>query len=717
MSLILDYELRIPRDGVKHVLLAQQIGDVRIDYDRFSVSRLSLYSPQELAHAGVELYPFTEVTVYAQDSSGVRVPFARAWLTRKLYTPTGVMYEFSGARDILRLTAMQGIFLPTQTVQDAIQSILTKAQEQLQSNTFGINITDWQIGSGMDATVPVMALTSPVTGADIIEELERVLPGLLVVFAFDPEADSPFRVRAIRSPQHVITPDVRVTEWDERYERIFNSVIYLMESPAAPNVVPNPDFAEPELTIAGDGLTNLVPNPSFEVPNSQWTPPSGGIYYEWDSNYGYTGNRNFKFHDCHEYSANGWLTSAQFPVSLGVTYAGGFALGCDPLLAYECGGPSTVKVRVQILGYTSGGSLTETAYDAEISGIFHNSLHWHWVPIQPFSFTNSNTVFARIRFNTFHGKRLYLDEVRVHPAYSVTQRGWVLATDGATPPLVQGTHFTIDWMKPVGVSTGKHVQVGLSLPSSRWIELQSSSGELYATPTSYFLTIAVEGSLPTAYIDWYDEHGNLISTSNPSLIQNDYVTEETYTWGMYVTSALTAPANARFARVRLRWTGVTGQTSRIRCVYLGSRIQERPSRYGREVTSEVLADSFTFLTDIDAELAGEASDSSILYGVITALRVSDWVLDDYSAEQQALADFLQYAVAERVVQIEGAVLDDIRVLYPHLYRIRVPHPLARSLPVLSLQIQASGKWQARLGHVQPDMSALLRYVLRRLPTR
>jgi hypothetical protein len=708
MSVGIDYILRRPYSGSWVTLIQEMTGSLEIEYDRMSVDRIRLSFP--IADAPeLDLYPLSEITLYVATEQGQRLPFARGWLTRRLLTPTLAVYEFTGARGLLNLVTVQGIFTPGQTVRDALVTIITRAQQVLASTTNGANISDWVVGSGIDASAPFVALLSPVSAADAIAQLERAFGDwLTVTFGFSPVPDSPFTVTAQSPPAEVLLLDAQPVEIDERYENLFNRVAYLMESPSNPNVIPNPDFSAPAMVVGGEAPTNLVPNPSFETYLADWQTPSPPIYWEWDWNYGYTGTRNFKFHDCHEYSSSGWLTSGFFPVSSGVDYAGGFALGCDPLLAQECGGPSTVKVRVQVLGFNASNTQTETAYDQEITNIFHSALHWHWIPIPPFRFTNANTVKAKIRFNTFHGKRLYLDEVQVYRADRVYQRDWRLQPDSDYPPLQPGTNYDIDWLRPLGISEGKHVVVSLSLPSSRSVELQSTPSPLLPDTPTYVLTLFSDGLVPAVSLDWYNEQGNSISSGIVTLTVQDTIVEDGITWTRRTSAVLSRPAGAYSVRVRLTWTGVSGQ-ARVRSVLVAPASERRPYRYGYAVTPEYQSGQLSYGSGVDPEIRSEAADSETIYGVLPTLRVRDTVIDSRSAEIQASADFLRFAVAERRIEVKG-ILDDYRLLYPHLFRLRVPSVIPRSLLLLSLRIHPTGEWHATLGTPQADLRELLQYL-------
>ena len=712
MSVGIDYEFRRPFDGSRIPVVAPLSGDIQIEYNRLSVDRIIVSVPlPPRGELTPDFVPFTELTLYVQPEGGERMPFARGWLMRRIITPTLAVYEFGGARRLLNLVSVQAIFTPTQTIDQAVNTIIQRAKAVLASTTNGVNITDWEVRGGFDRPAPFLQMLAPTTATYLIEELEHTFGnGLVVTFGFSPSSTSAFQVRAQGQPQEIVLLDGQVNEWDEQYDRIVNRIRFLMSNPVNRNAIPNPDFADVILSSSGGETQNLVPNPSFETMWADWVlPPYPDINYSWEWNYGYTGNYTFFFDDCHEYSAQGWLTSGVFPVTPGLQYAGGFALGCSPNMAQECGGPSTVKVRVQIQGFDSANALTETAYDAEITGIFHSEAHWHWIPIPPFRFANSATVQARIRFNTYHGKRLYLDEVQVYRPYQAIQRHWLLQPDSGSPPLQLGTHYDIDWMRPIGVSEGKHVWLSLSLPSGRWIELQSDIGSLSARQSSYTVTLFSSGSTPAVYVDWYNEQGNFVSTTIALMNVQDNVDEDNITWTRYTSQNLSVPAGSVAARVRLRWQAVSGET-RIRCVLLAPSAENRPYRYGYAVSAEYRAGNVIYTGDADTELKAEAQDSETVFGVLPVVRQRDSVVDAMSGEMQAAAEFLQFAVPERRIEVSGADLD-WRLLYPHRYRLRIPTVLARTLVLQRLVIHPGGQWEATLGSSPPDLSNLLHYLL------
>jgi hypothetical protein len=708
--MMLDYELRSPSGGELRGVLAELGGMFTIEWARRSPDRLEVLSARR-----TNLPPFTRIDVAMPSWSGRQYVW-RGWLVRKSFSREGETLLFEGARSILRLCAVQAIFFSRTTVGNAFANLINHAKSVLASSTRGINISDWDISQEGSVPVQQLDLRDIPSVADAIDALESAAPGFRAVFAHDRYNN--FVAKMMQPPRDAILVEANLIYHEEDYSGITNRATVLMPHHKFANLVPNGDFSNPKL--ASSAQANLVANPSFEngsggVPYN-WTPPQPGFYYEWDWNYGYTGTRNFKFHDCAEYSATAWLISDKFNVQQNVDYGGGFAYGCDPLLAQECSGPSTVKLKVEVRGYDNANNLTETVLSQEIAGAdkFHNVLHWHWVSLPAFRFTNASTTKAEIRFLTFHGTRLYLDEVQVYQVGEVVQDGWRIEKTGAATA-------TVTWFAPEGEATCHYVDVQLTAGTSEYVQLiqDENSPFRFDAGRSLYLRVWYSSLQPSVLIEWRDKSNGVISTQSITTTSSSYNTEEGIAWSVLSADGITPPVNAVSGRVILRWQNTTGE-SMIRCVYVGYAAISIPPAYGFFKSQVYDSDVVSYPAEADAEFAGEASNSPNDFGRLPALLIRSDITDNDTAQEYAKWYFLRRAVRSRTLRVSGARIDDARMLMPHLYRWRVQlsphadHPswtesaTGRFWTVERMVLNHDGSWEAELGEYEAPASELIR---------
>lgn len=687
-------------------VLAELGGHFRMEWARRSPERLEILNARR-----TNLPPFTRIDVAMPSGSG-RQYIWRGWLVRKSWSGEGETIVFEGARSILQLCPVQAIFFSRTSVGMAFRNLILHAQELLASTSKGINITDWSVSA--DGSVPVQQLDMRdiASVADAVEQLESAAPGFRATFHFDQFNN--YHARMMMPPRDAILVDANLLQYEEDYAGITNRVRVLMPKHKFANLVPNGDFSQPQLMAAE--AANLVANPSFETYNANWDLPDQPFYYEWDYNYGYTGSRNFKFHDCAEYSSTAWLISDKFDVATGVDYTGGFAYGCDPYLALECGGTSTVKLKCEVRGYDSSNNLTETPVSMEIAGAdkFHAALHWHWVNLPSFRFTNTNTVKAEIRFLTFHGKRLYLDEVQVYRAGEVGQDGWRVEKTGTATA-------TTNWFAPEGESACHYVSIQLSAGVSDYVQMVQdvNSPFRFDAGRNLYLRVWYSSLQPSVYIEWLDKSNNVISTQSITVTSSSDITEEGITWYVLSAGAISPPSGAVAGRVILRWQNTNGE-ARVRCVYVGYAAISIPPAYGFYRSSIYDADAVTYPSEADAEFAGEAGDSHLDFGRIPALLIRSDIVDDETALEFAKWFFLRRAVRARILRVSGARVDDAKMLLHHLYRWRVQlpphadHPsyaesaTGRFWTVERMVLNGDGTWEAELGEYDAPASELIR---------
>jgi len=694
MSAFLDYELRRPYSGELRGVLGELGSEFTMEWERMSPSRLTIQCSSD------PLIPaLTQIQV--AHCSGSRQYIWRGWLARKDVTPTGVRLTFVGPREILRLASVQALFISPTQVGAAFRNVVEAAIAQLSSSDKGIRLADWVVSA--DCPLPMMNvdLRDAPSAADIVDELEQLAPGYRAVFAYD--QFNQFTAKMQKPPAPVLLVQANVLSYSEEYSGITNRLVVLMSSGSERNLVPNGDFSRPQL---GSGQqSNIILNPSFETFMANWDVPDPPFYYEWDWNYGYTGTRNFKFHDCAEYESTAWLISDKVPVDRDVNYVGGFAYGCDPYLALECGGPSTVKLKCEVRGYDSSGTYTETPVSMEIAGAdkFHAAFHWHWVEIPPFQFTNANTTQAEIRFLTFHGKRLYLDEVQLRKQSALIQEGWEVATSG-------GATATVDWFKPEGAAAYHYVTVNITAGASQTVELRQTDTSLAEVQQGKPLALRVYYSSlqPTIIIEWRDKNNNAVSSQTISVTNTLYETADGFNWYVLSADGINPPSGAVMARVILRWTNTTGSAF-VRAVFLGYTGVSVAPAYGFQPSSTFDSDAVSYPAEADSEFADEALDSVNVYGRLAAKIIRSDIGDNATAAEFAKWFFLRRAMPARSLSVVGAGLEDVRVFLPQLWRWRVPLPTAaRSWVVERLVLRHDGSWEAELGEYEPPASELIR---------
>jgi hypothetical protein len=158
-------------------------------------------------------------------------------------------------------------------------------------------------------------------------------------------------------------------------------------------------------------------------------------------------------------------------------------------------------------------------------------------------------------------------------------------------------------------------------------------------------------------------------------------------------------------------------------VYIGYADTTIAPAYGFYRSRFYNADEVAYPAESDAEFAGEAADSDLLFGRIPALLIRTDIVDDETALEFAKWFFLRRAVRARTLRVAGARVDDAKMLLHHLYRWRVQLPPHADHPaygeaapgrfwmVERMVLNHDGSWEAELGEYDAPASELIRKLL------
>lgn len=700
-----DVELKRKRSPV---LIPSSFRLVRFGYEQFSPSFAECaITPEDEG----KIPPFCQIDIYYQSDSE-RVLVWRGWLLRETRTLERTILYFGGPRQLLQLTAApkDKLQFRTNTAGILLRVVYDTIIQSFESSS-PIDTSNWMVY--YDCGVPLREINwlNTTNCLEAIEVLESKLPGWIVSIAPDTTTTTTkLAFRWLRRPlKEIILCPGDITEVEYDYSTIANSLLLKW---TGVNLVPNGGFTNPVLQ---DGLgASILHNPSFEgsggigTPPPNWTPPNRNpFYWEWDTDYGHSGRRNFKFHHFAEYHPDAWLVSSGVGIDRTLIYTGRFFYGCDPWLAYPDYPANTVKLKWEVRGYSFSGQLTEIAASGEVTDNFHRALHWHAVDIPPFQFTDDRTSYCVVAFNTYRAKRLYLDDVIISPADEPTQEGWTFTRSQ------NATLIHVDWLVRRNDRDTTAVSFYADLPDGEWLQLEQIDFASFPEGKTLYAAFKAGNYLHSKiYIEWKKKDGSTQRVLYPP--PYTVTEEEPYIYKVSVSN-ITPPEGAIAFRMIIRWESdrnfAFGTT--IYYVYLGEPLSStvrvdddyvyRWPRYDAGDTN------FEYPGEAEPFEVEEARNSPTKYGTVLAdVGPVEGIRTESQADEYAGFYFLQRATSAITATVEGASIDDIRILFPHYHAWRLPPPIAKPMVVRRLTVNADGSWDAELGEFVPDIATLLR---------